>query len=103
MTARNGVRASRNGRTTPKKNLDPVVVSDPIDTIPVAPIGKLRLLKVFVQPMFVLDDGDSLREVQHPTIEVKGGDWREWSTTAYDDDALEALRSQVVPMPTTES
>ncbi len=92
MSTRNG---TRNGRVTPKK--EPVVVSPPIETY-VPPDGKLRVLKVLVQPVLVLDNGDTLREVVHPAIEIKGADWSEWAKTAYCDDALEALRTQLVPL-----
>ena len=36
---------------------------------------KLRLLKVQVLPVFVVDDGDGLQEAQAEPIVVSGKDW----------------------------
>lgn len=38
-------------------------------------IPRLRLVKVIVQPVVVLDDGHNLREVQTQTIEVVPAEW----------------------------
>lgn len=35
----------------------------------------LRLLKVIVQPVFALDDGETLTEVGTQSVEVSGADW----------------------------
>lgn len=39
----------------------------------------LRLVKVFVQPVLMLDDGDSLTEIAHPTLVVPAADWPAYS------------------------
>jgi hypothetical protein len=38
----------------------------------------LRLLKVVVQPVFVWDDGDTLREVQVDPVQVAPADWPDY-------------------------
>lgn len=55
---------------------------------------KLRLVKVMVQPVFVLDDGESLTELVADTIVVPAADWPTYPTTAY-LTGFEALRQQV--------
>lgn len=102
MSTRNG-----NGRTTPKqtrptKTVELVELPPPVPTEPAAavapPAGKLCLLKVALQPVLVLvaDDG-TVREVQHPAIEVKGVDWAEWSQAAFTDEALAAMKDSIGP------
>lgn len=93
MTTRNG---TGNGRVTPKK---PLAAASPLPPpVPCAPDGKLRLLKVVLQPVFVLvGDGGDVQEVAHPAVEVKGVDWAKWSAEAFTEGALDALRQQIVP------
>jgi len=44
---------------------------------------KLRLLKVIVQPVFVLDDGDQLTEQPAQAVEVSPQDWPTFATTTF--------------------
>ena len=40
---------------------------------------KLRLVKVIVQPVFVLDHGDRIDEVEQPAITIPAADWPTYS------------------------
>lgn len=40
---------------------------------------KLRLVKVIVQPVFVVDDGENLAEVAHPAVTVPAEEWSDYS------------------------
>lgn len=40
---------------------------------------KLRLVKVFVQPVFVLDDGDNITELEHTRVAIPAADWPTYS------------------------
>lgn len=42
-------------------------------------MAKLRLVKVFVQPVFVLDHGDRIEEVDHPPIAIPADEWPGYS------------------------
>lgn len=46
---------------------------------------KLRLVKVIVQPLFVLDDGESITEVEHGAVAIPAKEW----PTYYDRFARE--------------
>lgn len=46
---------------------------------------KLRLLKVIVQPVFVVDDGDELVEQTAEPVVVSPADWPTFATTAFLD------------------
>lgn len=94
----------RNGRVTPPKprTLEPVPPEPAVALTPVAPAGRLRLLKVVLQPTFVLvSDDESVQEVAHPVVEVKGVDWPTWASTVFSDDALDALRQTITINPPT--
>ena len=41
--------------------------------------GKLRLVKVRVQPVFMLDDGEQLHDLEHPVVEIPAADWPSYS------------------------
>lgn len=55
---------------------------------------KLRLLKVICQPVFVIDDGESLTEQTAEPVVVSAADWPTYATTAF-AAGFEALRQQV--------
>lgn len=55
---------------------------------------KLRLLKVIVQPVFVLDDGENLVEQAADPVVVTAADWPSYPTTGF-VAAVEILRRQV--------
>jgi hypothetical protein len=40
---------------------------------------RLRLVKVLVQPVFVLDDGENVEEVEHPAIAIPASEWPMYS------------------------
>jgi hypothetical protein len=40
---------------------------------------QLRLVKVVVQPIFVIDDGDTITEVEHPAMVIPAADWPGYS------------------------
>jgi len=40
---------------------------------------RLRLVKVLVQPVFVLDDGESVAEIEHGTITIPAAEWPTYS------------------------
>jgi hypothetical protein len=41
--------------------------------------AKLRLVKVAVQPFFVLDDGESITEIEHPAVVIPASEWPTYS------------------------
>ena len=41
--------------------------------------AKLRLVKVVVQPVFVLDDGETISEVEHQAVAIPAADWPAYS------------------------
>jgi hypothetical protein len=55
---------------------------------------RLRLLKVIVQPVFVVDDGETLSEVNAQPLVVGAAEWDEWATSGF-DEAFETLRREV--------
>lgn len=55
---------------------------------------RLRLLKVLVQPVFVIDDGESLTEQLGQAVAVGPAEWPGYATGAY-ATGFEALRAQV--------
>jgi hypothetical protein len=40
---------------------------------------RLRLLKVVVQPHFILDDGETLEEIEHPPTVIPAAEWPAYS------------------------
>lgn len=55
---------------------------------------KLRLLKVIVQPVFVLDDGEGLVEQIAQPVSVNPLDWPGYATGPFADE-LAKLKEQV--------
>ncbi len=62
---------------------------------------KLRLLKVIVQPVFVIDDGDSLTEQAAEPQVVSARDWPTYATGPF-VEAFETLRQQVEAQPSSD-
>jgi hypothetical protein len=56
--------------------------------------ARLRLLKVIVQPVFVLDDGENLVERAAQPVIVTAADWPEYAVTGF-PESIEALRKEV--------
>jgi hypothetical protein len=46
-------------------------------------MSKLRLVKVAVQPFFVLDDGESITEVEHPATMIPASEWPTYSSERF--------------------
>ena len=46
-------------------------------------MSKLRLVKVLVQPVFVLDDDESFTEVEHPAVAIPAADWPLYSSERF--------------------
>lgn len=44
---------------------------------------KLRLVKMLVRPVLVLDDGETIEEVEHPAIEVPAAEWPTYSSERF--------------------
>jgi hypothetical protein len=40
---------------------------------------RLRLVKVLVQPVFVLDDGENVEEIEHGAIAIPAAEWPAYS------------------------
>ena len=55
---------------------------------------KLRLLKVVVQPVMVVDDGESLREVSVEAIVVQPNEWPNYPTGRFTEQIKE-LQAQL--------
>lgn len=47
---------------------------------------RLRLVKVVVQPVFVLDDGESLTEVEHGPTVIPAAEWSTYSSVRFADE-----------------
>jgi hypothetical protein len=62
---------------------------------------KLRLLKVVVQAVFVLDDGETLSETTAEPVVVPANEWPTYPTEGF-AQAFESLRQQVEGSGTTE-
>jgi hypothetical protein len=54
----------------------------------------VRLLKVVVQPVFVVDDGETLAEQVGQPVEVAAGQWRDFAADAFGPDEMAALTEQ---------
>ena len=44
---------------------------------------RLRLLKVVIQPTFVIDDGESLQEMTSEPITITPTDWPDYAKTTF--------------------
>jgi hypothetical protein len=55
---------------------------------------KLRLLKVIVQPVFAVDDGETLTETSAEPVTVTPADWPTYPTTRF-IEALNTLQTQL--------
>jgi hypothetical protein len=44
---------------------------------------KLRLVKVLVQPVLVLDDGQTIEEVDHPAVVIPADEWPTYSSERF--------------------
>lgn len=46
-------------------------------------MSKLRLIKVLVQPVFMIDDGENLTEVEHAAVEIPASEWPTYSSDRF--------------------
>lgn len=58
---------------------------------------KLRLVKVVVQPVFVLDDGKTLTEMEHPAIVIPPDEWPAYSGERFPRETAEWERRLNAP------
>ena len=47
------------------------------------PAPRLRLVKVVVHPVFVLDDGKSITEIEHQATVIPAADWPTYSSERF--------------------
>lgn len=57
-------------------------------------MAKLRLIKVIVQPVFVLDDGENVTEVEHGAIAIPASEWPAYSGERFPRE-VEAWQAQI--------
>jgi hypothetical protein len=50
---------------------------------------RLRLVKVAVQPFFVLDDGETITEVDHGTTVIPAAEWPTYSSERFPREVAE--------------
>lgn len=50
---------------------------------------RLRLVKVLVQPVFVLDDGENVTELEHPAIAIPAAEWSTYSGERFPREVAE--------------
>ncbi len=50
---------------------------------------KIRLIKVLVQPVVVIDDGTNLEEVEHPAIAIPAEEWPTYSSERFPREMVE--------------
>lgn len=50
---------------------------------------KLRLVKVVVQPVFVLDDGENITELEHPPTVIPASEWPTYSSERFPREVAE--------------
>lgn len=52
-------------------------------------MSKLRLVKVAVQPFFVLDDGETITEVDHSATVIPASEWPAYSSERFPREVAE--------------
>lgn len=52
-------------------------------------MSKVRLIKVHVQPVFVLDDGENLTDLPHPPITIPAAEWSTYSNERFPAEMAE--------------
>jgi protoheme ferro-lyase len=50
---------------------------------------KLRLVKVAVQPVFVLDNGETITEVDHQATVIPASEWSDYSNVRFPRELAE--------------
>lgn len=57
-------------------------------------MARIRLLKVTVQPVFVLDETDGIEELVGQPIVIQGKHWQSFAKTAFCEDELKSIAEQ---------
>ena len=52
-------------------------------------MSRLRLIKVMVQPVFVLDDGEMISEVEHQPTVIPASEWPTYSIERFPREVAE--------------
>lgn len=52
-------------------------------------MSKLRLIKVLVQPVFVLDDGENITEIEHGATAIPASEWPTYSGERFPREVAE--------------
>ncbi len=52
-------------------------------------MSKLRLIKVLVQPVLVLDDGENITEIEHPAVAIPAAEWPTYSSERFPRELAE--------------
>ena len=52
-------------------------------------MSKLRLVKVVVQPFFVLDDGENITELEHQPTVIPASEWPTYSSERFPREVAE--------------
>jgi hypothetical protein len=52
-------------------------------------MSKLRLVKIAVQPFFVLDDGETITEIDHPATVIPASEWPTYSSERFPREVAE--------------
>jgi len=50
---------------------------------------RLRLVQVIVQPVFVLDDGESITPIEHGAVAIPAGEWPTYSGERFPREVAE--------------
>lgn len=50
---------------------------------------RLRLVKVIVQPVFVLDDGENVTELEHGPVAIPAAEWASYSGERFPAEVAE--------------
>jgi hypothetical protein len=58
---------------------------------------KLRLVKMIVQPVLVVDDGENLREVSVKPLPIDGPDWPEFAAGGWKEALADFERDLSAP------
>jgi hypothetical protein len=51
--------------------------------------AKLRLVKIAVQPFFILDDGETITELEHPATVIPASEWPTYSSERFPREVAE--------------
>lgn len=63
---------------------------------------KLRLVKVHVQPVFILDHGDRIEELDHPPVTIPADEWPAYSAERFPAEVKawqKQIDAEAVPPP----